>query len=488
MPNFSYLKKPFFFILLPLFFVWHGFSANYNAIPLRDALILFLTYVLVSLLFFAIGWLFFRHPVKAGIFSFAVMSIHFFFGAIQDLLKSTFDDAFFTRFSFILPFLFLLLLLIIYALRKTRSPLTRLCTYLNLALSILILWDSFTVAGKMVTQRPFIYQTALQTSNWNTSVRPDIFFLLFDEYSSSSTLKAWNFDNSGLDTFLAKKKFRLLPASRSNYNFTEFSMASALNMEYLTIPNPSSCNIKDYNNCFELIRKNRVCATFASLGYKIVNYSVFDLQNNPTLVKEDFLPLKTRLITSQTLLSRMRKDLFHLLLVGKYKIDFLSHNLIYTTYQNNQKIISALLNDIPNRSEVPRFVYSHIEMPHLPFYLNKNGQMKTKEQILKDNGISCYVDYVPPTNEVIKKIVDTIFKRANRPFVIILMGDHGFRNQPDKKRYFPNLNSVYVPSGNYEGFYENISNVNEFRVLLNNLFQASLPLKSDSTILLTDKK
>ena len=76
----SFLKsKPVFFILLPLFFVFNGFTDNYNAIPGKDALVLFLTYSAVSLFFFAIGWLFYREPFKAATFSLIVMSFHFFF-------------------------------------------------------------------------------------------------------------------------------------------------------------------------------------------------------------------------------------------------------------------------------------------------------------------------------------------------------------------------------------------------------------------------
>ncbi|MGZ3939073.1 MAG: sulfatase-like hydrolase/transferase [Flavisolibacter sp.] len=484
----SLRNKPFFYILLPVFFVWHGFTANYNAIPIKDVSILVLTYLIVSLLFFAVGWTFYRNSFKAALFSFSVMSFHFFFGAVQDFLKAHFDDSFFTRYSFLLPFFFLLLVTIAYSLKRTTNSLIRFCYYLNILISVLILLDAGVLIQKLLLNRSSNDPKTLQTANWNTSLRPDVYFLLFDEYTSTRALKEeWNYDNSELDSFLSNKGFKLLPNSRSNYNFTEFSMASTLNMNYLSIPSPSSCTIKDYNNCFEQIRDNKVCATFASLGYEIVNYSIFDLQKNPSLVKEDFLPLKTRLITSQTFLSRIEKDLAHLVLVGKYQINLLSQNLIYRTYHNNQKIISAILNDSNYHSNVPKFLYSHIEMPHPPFYLNKMGQEKPKEEIIKNNGINSYLDYIPPTNEVIKKIVNTIFLRANRPFVIVLMGDHGFRLQQERRFHFRNLNSVYLSSKNYKGFYDSISNVNEFRVLMNNIFDASLPLQKDSSIFLLDK-
>ena len=33
-------NKPVYLLLLPLFFVWHGFAVNYNLVPVKDALLL----------------------------------------------------------------------------------------------------------------------------------------------------------------------------------------------------------------------------------------------------------------------------------------------------------------------------------------------------------------------------------------------------------------------------------------------------------------
>jgi hypothetical protein len=362
--------------------------------------------------------------------------------------------------------------------------------YLNLLLSIFILIDAALLVQKMQHRNLSMNVRPHYNINCDTCTKPDIYFLVFDEYSSTSALKeTWNYDNSDLDSFLIKKGFRVLPDSRSNYNFTQFSIASTLNMDYLNIPNPSACTIKDYNNCFELIKNNQVCSVLSSMGYEIANYSIFDIQKNPSLVTESFLPLKTKLITSQTFISRIKKDLFHLLLVGKFEIKWLSKDLLYATYYNNQKIIKAILKDSSDVENRPRFVYSHITMPHPPFYYNKNGQRKSKEEIIKDGeGIFSYLDYLPKTNEVIQQLVNSILTRSKKPVAIVLLGDHGFRQKQSEDFQFRNLNAVYLSSGNYSGFYDSITNVNEYRILFNNLFNASLPLKKDSSIFLLDKK
>ena len=487
----SFLKsKPVFFILLPLFFVFNGFTDNYNAIPAKDALVLFLTYSGVSLFFFAIGWLFYREPFKAAIFSLIVMSFHFFFGAIQDLLKNTFGDILITRYIFLFPFFLVVFVLLAWLLKKTKTKPVRLGYYLNILLCVFILIDVGLLIQKIAQRHPGKTFSNFAI-NCDSCVKPDIYFLVFDEYSSSSALKeALNYDNGDLDSFLVDKGFRLLPFSRSNYNFTEFSIASTLNMEYLEIPNPSACTVKDYNYCFERIKSNAVCSVLTSAGYEIINHSIFDLPKNPTPIKEDFLPLKTKLITSQTFLSRIKKDLYYHLVEGRFAINWLSKDLVYSTYYTNKKVIEGTLKAIAESPGKPRFLYAHVEMPHPPYYFDKYGNEKTREQIVKENremNITSYLDYLPKTNEVVKQIVNKIFSHSKRPFAIILLGDHGYRSDPIKKFQFRNLNAVYFSTGKYNGFYDSITNVNEYRVLFNTFFNTSLPLKKDSTIFLVDK-
>jgi hypothetical protein len=261
-------------------------------------------------------------------------------------------------------------------------------------------------------------------------------------------------------------------------------------MDYLTIPNSKACTVRDYSECFSVIRKNKTCSDLQGLGYKIINYSIFDLDKNPSPVTEDFLPLKTKLITSQTFVSRVEKDLLYHLLTGKFEIPWLAKDLIYTTYYNNDKIINATLKESTVLPDVPRFIYSHIEMPHPPFYYNRNGKETDKKTLIEESNKlapASYLEYIPRTNQVIKELVNSIIQNAKRPVVIIIMGDHGFRTRQPESFHFRNQNAVYVSFTHEKWFYPGISNVNQFRVLFNNLFHTSLPLQKDSTSFLADQ-
>ena len=176
-------------ILLPLFFVFRGFTENYNAVPLKDALLLLFLYAGATLLFFLVGWLFYRNILKAAILSCSIMAFHFFFGAIQDVLKSFFGDSFITRYSFLLPFFIVIFILLIWFLKRTKKPMNRFNMYLNLLLGIFILIDAALLVQKMLSRNLSMNVRPHYNINCDTCTKPDIYFLVFDEYSSTAALK-----------------------------------------------------------------------------------------------------------------------------------------------------------------------------------------------------------------------------------------------------------------------------------------------------------
>jgi len=129
-------------------------------------------------------------------------------------------------------------------------------------------------------------------------------------------------------------------------------------------------------------------------------------------------------------------------------------------------------------------------MPHPPYYYDSLGN-RTSENLLTHKNYfskSAYISYLKYTNEKLLELVDYIQSNNRRPAIIILMGDHGFRQSSDftylNKYQWMNLNAIFLPDKNYSAFYKGISNVNQFRVILNTEFEQILPLLKDSIILI----
>lgn len=491
-------KQPFFLILIPIFFVLHGLKENFGFIDIGDAALLIASYLAIAVILFLLSYFFLKNKIKAAVFAAWVISIYLFYGAIQDFFK---DHArVLAKYSVLLTFLCISLIVLFFYLKKTNRNFYKLTLYLNLIFIIYVAIDTISLTVKSINPPrnkfsifPFskanVYRISPETK------KPDIYFLLFDEYGSSLSLKQqYNFDND-LDSFLVQKGFHLQEKSYSNYNATPVSMASILNMSYLEgLSGRATLTADDYSYCHELIKNNEVIKFLSTQGYNIVNFSIFDLVGNPSPISQTILPLKTRLITDNTLFSRMHRDMGWMLYHGPTAIrSLIIKRMLHTNVENNA-VLDSLEKQSARTSLLPSFVYAHVYMPHDPFFFDKNGIARDNNTIIGERDKSknlitgrnskSYLEYVRYTNTRIKAIINSIQTNSKNNAVIILMGDHGFREHftEDLHQNFQNMNAVYFPEKDYHLLYDSISAVNQFRVIFNTLFHQSFPLLNDSTI------
>jgi hypothetical protein len=257
-------------------------------------------------------------------------------------------------------------------------------------------------------------------------------------------------------------------------------------MSYVQVPADRRSPLELSKFLTEQIRDNELIDFLQRQGYEIVNCSGFDLHGNPSPVNESLLPIKTRLITEQTLYSRVLRDL------GYHFLPYISfpplEKQLYQSLENDNRLI-ALLEAASSQKRGPRFIYGHFNFPHPPYYYGKHGLKRRVTAFYAatdEDNVQDYLDYLEYTNRRAVEIVRTIKKNTRGNAVIILMGDHGLRynsEMPSTPLYqVENQNAVYFPGKDYHLFYDSISGVNEFRVVLNSLFNQHLPLLKDSTV------
>jgi hypothetical protein len=491
--RFLYLlkTKPIYAYLLSVFFVFHGSVQNFDFVPVTDALLLTVTYLFATLVLVLLCWLLYRNFARACLLAFLIMTFHFFFGSMHDFLKELFPTMFLSKYSFILSLAFILLALSLVGIKKMRDPrLLRVTTYLNLVLVLLLLIDCGWLVGKLVFQRHNVPALNNEFTKCSTCAKPDVYFILADEYAGDGELRdVFHYDNSNFDAQLRNRGFHVIISSYSNYNYTPFSLASILNMQYLHLKDTTRMGI-DLAYCYQQIKNSSVVNFFKANGYQFYNHSVFDFEHLPAPVRETFLPVRTRLITSQTFLSRVQRDLwFHT--ITFFKSGKSVRDLTYYNKQNNQ-IIYDLTTDIARqKSATPKFVYAHLMMPHYPYYYDKDGKELPFEKLVEGNQVhqNDYIGYLQYSNEKFLTLIDQIQNFSAVPPIIVLMGDHGFRHfvEPvDRKYHFLNLASVYFPSQSYSELKDSSSSVNLFREILNSQFAQHLPRLKDSTIYLHD--
>jgi hypothetical protein len=490
-------NRPWFVLLLPLFFVLHGFVENYGFISLRDTSSLLWVYGLFAVVMYALCYVIFRNAIKAGLMAAALLAFLFFVCAIYDFFKLKTGIRFLYKYTFLLPFFGCLLLAVFIVLKRSKKPLLRWTLFLNTLFLIFIAFDAVSLAWKMIspaTTKMSNYKFA-RTQPYkipDTCKKPDIYLLLFDEYSSSDILKERYHFHNDIDSFLTANKFRVLTKSKGNYNYTPFSMSAMLNMKYIDeMDLTKGVNRIDYLTCFGLIRDNEVIKLLGTNGYEIINESIFDLAGSPSHIHQTLLPLKTRMITEGTLLARLYRDFEWIFINYKLLPKALHKDHSFYARTTNTNSLRAV-NEISGiKHDKPVFVYGHFEVPHRPVYFNRYGQQNPDTMVGRMENEAkpeYYLENVLYANLEIRKLVRSIMKNTDSSAVIIVASDHGYRYGPIPDHYFRCLNAVYLPNQDYSRFYDSMSNVNEFRVLFNSLFSQRFPLLKDSTYYLMDKR
>ena len=482
--------KPVFLFLLPFFFVIHGFTENYGFIPVKDALLLILIYSAASMLLSLTGWLLYRNFTKANLVAFYLMAFNFFFGSLHDAIRNIFPDSFISKYTFILPVAFILLLVLMIWLWKRKTSLLTITYYLNVLFILLLSGEIVLLSGKSLTNRKPSTVMPKGFALCDSCPKPDIYFILADEYAGNTGLEElFQFDNSAFLKELETFNFHTIPVSSSNYNYTPFSVASILNMDYLKLNGKDRVGL-NLTYTYQAIRENQLLRFLRLHHYDFYNNSVFDFEGQPARIRETFLPVKTRLITAQTFLSRFDKEI-RFNFVYRWKSKKNQEIITYANKDNNDNIYDLTWKLAEKKTTSPKFVYSHLMMPHYPYYFDKDGKEQSYQSLQEGNQSNkeAYVEYLQFANKKFLALVDHILKSSKTPPIIILMGDHGFRHfsEPvEKKYYFLNLASVYLPSKDYAGFSDSLSGVNFFRTILNTSFNQRLPFLKDSTIYLKD--
>jgi hypothetical protein len=483
-------RNPIFPFLLCLFFVLHGFTANYHYIPVDETVLLLGIYLFFTGLLMGLAWILYRNWTKAALAAFWIMSFYFFFGSLHDTLKQLLPGTLFIKYSFLVPIFFALLLFLIIRMYVKKTVNGKLVYFLNLLFIIFLVLDTGSLITKMISGDRRQPLTGKEFIPCDSCAHPDVYFILADEYAGDKELKGvFQFDNSPFTDSLNALGFHLVRDSYSNYNYTPFSLASILDMNYLSLTDTNRTGT-DLLYAYDKIRDNRLIPFFQSMGYRFYNYSIFNFEGSPARVQENFLPVRLRLITSQTFINRIQRDLGFNLITTFHSLSALK-SATYSSRYNNEHIYDLTWKLAGEKTAEPKFVYTHLMMPHYPYFFDSSGNARPFDKLVEGSqgNKADYLSYLQYANKKLLALVNHILQSSSAPPLIILMGDHGFRHfttPVSRPNYFLNLDAMYFPTKNYKGIRDSISMVNQFRIILNSQFNQKLPLLNDSTIYLKD--
>ncbi len=476
-------------LLLPVFFTLHGYVEFFPIIELTDAIYLCLVYIGIGLILSAGLRLIFQNWDQAHLMSLALLCLEFFFGAVQDTIRSMVPDSAVNRYVMLVPLLAIVVIAIGIVIRRAKMNQYRLNRFLVITWITLIAWDTMQMIFFKENPRPTNVLSADSMSQADNGVNsPDIYLIIADAYPGASTLNTiFKRPNDAFYQKLRTRGFFVADSAYSNYNFTEFSTASLLHMNYLRKIEGRQVSLKHLGYCFETMKQSPFIQFIQNKGYKFDNFSIFDFYGNPSPVIPTLLPGRTKPITEQTLTARIRKDIgYHFFTDIPLMAEWFG--LEWAAFRNNNKITQLTLAGSKAEKNRPTFTYTHVMMPHVPYYYDRSG-MLLKKPIQDARDTTAFFDYLEYTNNQLLTLIDSILLNAKRPTAILLIGDHGHRDynwDVPTENHFKTLSSVLLPDRNYREFYPTISHVNLLRATANSLFDTKLPYLKDSSVFLTE--
>jgi hypothetical protein len=302
-------------------------------------------------------------------------------------------------------------------------------------------------------------------------------------YASDSIFNRYLNFNNNLGPYLMQKDFFVTTNSHSQYNHTAPSLSSTLNLEPLSYQSDSSlAEYKKVLIAIKEIESSVLINSFKNAGYTINNYSVFkiDKKNSPLYFNLESYILKN--YTASTLFNRIYNNFDPDGFVPEKRVPFL--NFIKSSWSDDVKRDNVFLyksfQTILSQQQ-PSFNYFHFQIPHPPFVYDSLGNPVSLKDMYDVSDykkrIERYVSYTKYANQLIIKMIDAIFKKFKGNAVIILQGDHGYREFTDRlpaEVSYGILNSVYLPNKNYKDFNDTMTPINTFNQVLKNQFAITI--------------
>ena len=437
---------------------------------------------------------------KAGLSTLVVVLLLFSYGHLYNLLKKLPLLTPVIRHRYFLPVLILLAAFLIWRLLKVDgkklAPVTR---YLNVVSLFLVAMPVFTIGRYYLGSFPRS-SAAVEAAGTGTASpdQPDIYYIILDAYGREDVLRDVDkIDNSAFIAALEQRGFYVAPQSHSNYMQTVLSLASSLNMEYLQDLG------YDANASFPRLYhtdlvESRVRTMLAEKGYQFVAFEtgyVTSIRNADLY----FAPDPSDLVSGQGGIQlNSFETLFLDTTAAKAWFDLQQKSgqtaLQAPYFEHRSRILFTFekLAEIPHMDGA-HFVFAHVIVPHPPFVFGANGEvvynthpftLQDAQNYSQDEYLAKYDAQLQYTNQLVLATVDAILKESKVPPIIILQGDHGpgahldwnsveRSNLPER---FSILNAYYFPDQDYSHLPADITPVNSFRVILNQYFDAELPL------------
>lgn len=474
------IKKNFVYypLLLAIYPILALFSHNLEELSISIIVWPVVVSILITIFLWSGLAYFLKNNLKAALIVALLIIVFFSYGHLYNLMPRV---TFLARGILIGPKKILLgisglvIFSLIFLILRTRKNLIDSSRILNIVAGFLVLISLLNIGFYKIKHLPaaagFKKQLEIQGPARSGNF-PDIYYIIPDTYANEQALKNdFHFDNSDFINFLKSKDFFVPSKSHSNYSLTFLSLASSLNLQYLGyLEEQIGTNSCDRTVPYQMIQTSEVVKFLKSKGYRFINFSSgwgatdhikeADLEFNYGFGNEFIFALL------RTTFLRLFED---------YSAGNFYRNKILFTLSNLEKVPQI---------KGPKFVLVHLLIPHKPYVFGKNGEPVSGVPItltghdLTKKKNRRYINQLIFTNKKMRRIIQVLLEKSEKPPIIILQSDHGPLGGEHYKR-MEIFSAFYLSQGGSKVFYNSITPVNIFRLIFNYYFGTKMEILSD---------
>jgi len=483
---------PFLFSIFPIIFI---FAMNSQEIKFEEVLKLLLIILSITLgIVLALG-LVFRNKKAAGFVVSIGFVLFFSYGHIYNLVTSSLE----VRHFFIISIFVAFFIISIYYFVKTKRKLNNATKIANTIGVLLVAISavniiSDNIQGNYSLDIVSTFQDVKAVTS-QISDKPDVYYIILDAYAGEDTLNDYfGYSNKEFISFLDENNFYVVPSGQSNYGTTAQSLASSLNMELLNCVEGSEGIREAFagaESClspsaaYQMINNNKVMKKFYEEGYIIINsYSGLEPTRDFDIAYSNLCGRYSGIMNSELTIT----------VIGNSILNPIYVKLFEDVKREQILCVLSELEEVHHRYDKSIFVFSHLMLPHSPYVFGPNGEAVSPEKLeARWEGLESdkegYLNQLKFTNKKFKQIITGILDESEIPPIIIIQADHGLKAKmedlfnPTNKEFqerFSILNAYYIPSKK-ELPYQNITPVNSFRIVINELFNEELEMLPDSS-------
>ena len=431
--------------LLAFFPSWILILKNYDELIFQDILIS-LAIVSVSIIIWIVIRKIIKNGNKAALITGVGVVFFFYFGYVQDALKGILvSNIPVNKTSILVPIsIIIFIILTVYFIKSKNNfeSIIKIANVVSITL-ILVVCVQFIIPGA-------------------SAEKPNVYHIILDEYTDNEILtKKFGYNNEKFLEFLNNNGFYMHDKLFSAFGGTVKELNVILNMEY---PKKLRWMSEDY----ESLNNNKVMSIFSNQDYSVI-------ETNSMMRWKNFSDVDTKLCYDTNFINSEFLDQ----VLGKSIIRYFLEKYQQDTRRDTVRCTFDVLNEITLKTDGPKYVFSHVYVPHPPFLFGPNG-----ENVIPDrreiSGLQSwenpqgYVNQlIYATNEITVVIKNIVKNDPNA--IIIVQGDTGTLTGTDiskktmKEIYQAHsiLYAVRIPDVEDSDY---MIPVNTYRIIFNNYF------------------